>query len=195
MNEHKRVQKTKKALREAIMNLIRETPFEKITVKGICEKAKISRLTFYSYYRDKYMLIDDVFNAFREVILQECHNKNLENNPERDYVKICCNLLSSIIDEIYVYIDLVKAINQGENPYVCFAFHTFVRNTIEQLVSERIDTDLLRYPLKPAVAFICSGMTAFLWQCLTLGYDKETVHTQSETLLIKLLSEEVFLGP
>ena len=38
-------------------------PFEKITVTELCRAADVSRITFYTYYDDKYALADRLFKT------------------------------------------------------------------------------------------------------------------------------------
>ena len=45
-----RIKKTKRAIRSAFAELIKEKPMEKITVKEIAERAEINKTTFYSHY-------------------------------------------------------------------------------------------------------------------------------------------------
>lgn len=51
-----RVKRTQKAIKQALLELIEEKGFERITVKDITDRAEISRNTFYLHYEDKYDL-------------------------------------------------------------------------------------------------------------------------------------------
>lgn len=55
-----RTQYTKKTIRESFISLLKEMPLNRVTVKGICEKAHINRTTFYRYYSDAYDLLEKV---------------------------------------------------------------------------------------------------------------------------------------
>lgn len=46
--------RTKRDIKQALTELCEEMPFERVSVRLICDKAGISRQTFYQYYRDKY---------------------------------------------------------------------------------------------------------------------------------------------
>lgn len=46
-------------MKAALLELMKETDFEKITVKSICERAGVNRGTFYSHYTDIYNMLDD----------------------------------------------------------------------------------------------------------------------------------------
>ncbi len=53
MKEDLRVRKTKKALSDAFISLLKEKHFEQITINELCERAEIRRATFYKHYTDK----------------------------------------------------------------------------------------------------------------------------------------------
>ena len=48
-----RIVKTKKALIGAFSEMMREEPFEKLTVNDLCDRAGIRRATFYKHFKDK----------------------------------------------------------------------------------------------------------------------------------------------
>ena len=48
----RRVLRTRNALGDAIVSLLQEKPFDSITVQQVLDRAKVSRSTFYTHYRD-----------------------------------------------------------------------------------------------------------------------------------------------
>ncbi|MDR2795784.1 MAG: TetR/AcrR family transcriptional regulator [Spirochaetaceae bacterium] len=48
---------TRKVLADSLIELMKDKPFAKITIKELCEKADINRTTFYAHYRDQYDLL------------------------------------------------------------------------------------------------------------------------------------------
>ena len=58
--EDLRVYKTKKAIREAFLELRKTKPLEKIKVSDVCDLAMCIRATFYRYYQDIYDLNDQL---------------------------------------------------------------------------------------------------------------------------------------
>lgn len=65
------VLRTRKLIRDTLMDLIEEKGFEGVTVRNLTLNAKINRGTFYLHYRDKYDLMDNVQNE----ILHGLQNK------------------------------------------------------------------------------------------------------------------------
>ena len=53
---------TKNAYASALKKLLQQEPFEKVTVSQICEKYDLSRKNFYYHFRDKYDLVDWIFD-------------------------------------------------------------------------------------------------------------------------------------
>jgi AcrR family transcriptional regulator len=55
----RRIIRTKRALRRALIELIEERGYDGFTVNDLCKRADINRGTFYNHYRDK----DDLLNS------------------------------------------------------------------------------------------------------------------------------------
>ncbi len=68
-----RVRRTHKLLWEALMVELSEQPFEKITVKDICERAMVHRTTFYKHYEDKYSLLEKGMRQMYDALVEEWH--------------------------------------------------------------------------------------------------------------------------
>lgn len=62
MKQDRRVQYTKRALKESLMELLHEKAIEKITVKELCERADVNRSTFYVYYGSPKELLDSIID-------------------------------------------------------------------------------------------------------------------------------------
>ncbi len=55
-----RIEKTENAIKNAFIQLRSQKALEKITIKELCEKARIHKSTFYSHYQDIYELSDSM---------------------------------------------------------------------------------------------------------------------------------------
>ena len=54
---------TKRALAGALRELMAEMPFEKINVGQICERCHMNRKSFYYHFKDKYDLVNWIFDT------------------------------------------------------------------------------------------------------------------------------------
>lgn len=59
-----RIQRTRKLIRTAFIELLEEKEFHKITVHEITKRAGINRVTFYLHYKDSNDLVDSLLNGF-----------------------------------------------------------------------------------------------------------------------------------
>lgn len=70
---------TKKALASALKSLMQEMPFEKINVAQICEKCDMNRKSFYYHFKDKYDLVNWIFDSeFIPLMMNEPEYGELE---------------------------------------------------------------------------------------------------------------------
>lgn len=69
---------TKRALAAALRELMDEEPFEKIQVAHICERCDMSRKSFYYHFKDKYDLVNWIFDTEiipvvrRAIVSEQC---------------------------------------------------------------------------------------------------------------------------
>ena len=67
--ENLRVRRTRTLLRAALVDLIEERGFDRVTVGEITARAMVSRAAFYRNYRDKYHLVEQIFDEAMEPLL------------------------------------------------------------------------------------------------------------------------------
>jgi AcrR family transcriptional regulator len=65
----RRVRRTHAALREAIVELVADKGFQAVTVDHICERADVTRATFYVHFRDKEHLLSSVVDDLVDRVL------------------------------------------------------------------------------------------------------------------------------
>ena len=58
-------------LQQALILLLDEEKFERISVSKICKKASVHRSTFYSYYDNQFDLLDDAYHYLTGLFLAE----------------------------------------------------------------------------------------------------------------------------
>ena len=85
----RRVQKTRKLLQDALIELVAEKGYESITIQEILDKANVGRSTFYAHFQDKDQLLhsildrlDELFEQHKKQILDAA--KNVGKGTNRD---------------------------------------------------------------------------------------------------------------
>lgn len=61
-------------MKQAMLTLMNTIPFEKITVRLICEQAEVNRSTFYAHYTDIYDMIEQMENNLRKELMRDYPN-------------------------------------------------------------------------------------------------------------------------
>jgi AcrR family transcriptional regulator len=68
--EDRRVRRTRRLLREALLELVAEKGYDRVTVQNVIDRADVSRATFYAHFRDKDALLvsglDDLEEDLRD---------------------------------------------------------------------------------------------------------------------------------
>lgn len=67
--------KTEKLIIDTFLECVDSVGFEKTSVSMICEKALISRNTFYIHYEDKYALLNGIYAKLEETAHKKCDEK------------------------------------------------------------------------------------------------------------------------
>jgi len=67
----RRVQRTRKLLREALMDLILEVGYDTISIQDITDKANLGRATFYLHFKDKDDLLLDVIDQMMSNFMEQ----------------------------------------------------------------------------------------------------------------------------
>lgn len=74
-----RIIKTLRQIDTALLENLKEHPFQKITIDMLCKSALINRSTFYKYYEDKY----DLLERYVQRVLQDFKPDCAERNADR----------------------------------------------------------------------------------------------------------------
>jgi AcrR family transcriptional regulator len=88
-----RIQKTHLALTNTFMELLKEKPFEAITVGELCERAMVRRATFYKHFADKYEFFTFMIRGIQKKFNAETAQKADLTKPQDYYVCIVQNTL------------------------------------------------------------------------------------------------------
>ncbi len=158
----RRIHKTKNAVKKAFEELLHEKDFDRITVTEICDKADISRITFYAHYEDKFAMIDEIFSDMLDWATERYYEKQKENNPEQDIIKTFSNMSDSIFDLYEAAGSLLSEATIDKNPYLHYSFYNCTARSIETVFMHRNDRIKLKYPISQVCGFICSGFWGFI---------------------------------
>lgn len=118
---------TKRALATALRELMDELPFDKIQVAHICERCNMNRKSFYYHFKDKYDLLNWIFDT--EIITFIRHLDKVESFEQRT------EILQDICDYFYKNRNFYrKALKiEGQN-----SFSEHLREYVTPIIRSRI---------------------------------------------------------
>ena len=76
----RRVQKTRKLLQDALIELVAEKGYESVTIREILDKANVGRSTFYAHFQDKDQLLHSILDRLDELFVQ--HEKQFSETKK-----------------------------------------------------------------------------------------------------------------
>lgn len=163
-----RISRTHKMIKGALLELMDEIGFEKITVQNLTSKAMISRTTFYLHYKDKYDLLDQIENELLEGF------KNLSGNlPKGEMVTV----KGSDEKAFMLLIKIYEHVNENQQFFKLFmsnpSFHYKMNETLKQVIGIVIKENRLKIPEHYAISFIIGFHTSIMTEWLNSGM-KET---------------------
>ncbi|MGN0824739.1 MAG: TetR/AcrR family transcriptional regulator [Candidatus Coproplasma sp.] len=152
-----RIIKTRRDLRTALMLLLQNNKFDKISVSDICEKAMVNRMTFYKHYKDKYDLLNDLILNVKENIKIRVKKEYPEVNLQKDTLEFTFCLIEAVIDECLEQKTNFMAIN--DNGIVLTMISTTIEKSVTELLKEISEKHPLKYPIDILSASITGAAT------------------------------------
>lgn len=159
----RRILKTKRAIYEALVELMQKKNLNSITVTELAAAANINRKTFYTYYSTVNDVLDEVINELVSSL------KNLMYAMSEDYNMLSPQTLFAFLNTIMSDVDIVRALFTSDNGNMLF--NKLQKALQETLLKELIDNDIKmnippeQYPL--ISSFVAGGMIYVYYEWIT----------------------------
>lgn len=126
MNYEKKTELTKKQLKEALIKLLNEENFEKITISELTHEALVTRSTFYRYYDDKYELLSEIENEMIDFI----KNGRIQTIEERGHDNMfTIESVEDLFKSLESKSNIIKGLLVNEG---VFSFEMKLKKTIDE---------------------------------------------------------------
>ena len=165
----KRTLKTRRAITNALAELLSEKELRSITVQEIADIADVNRVTFYKHYLDIY----DLYDRMENDVLSELGILILgyqENNAE--------NFASGMADYIFANPEIFRMIFSAHNTGVMRnKFEKMVEGLFRVIQSEKAGTDYSDSRLSYYCGYQANGCIAILekWVCESFSQPKDFI--------------------
>ena len=169
----RRVIKTKKAIRGALMEIVEEKDLNKITMKEIAERADVDRKTVYNYYASAQDILDEIEDE--AVAELEELTRDLQYDPENP-LAVFEVLTALLVSKLEVYTHLMR---MELNSRVILKMISYLRDKVRETISRSKD-------IKPErVELVTEYVTAGLFSAYRYWFNAE------EKCSLKEFSEDV----
>lgn len=129
MSQDRRVRKTQKAIKDALISLLNKKSFGDITIQEISDMADVNRSTFYTHYLDKYDLLDQMENEkideIRSFIKGNTHfdNETFSENQLRETMEFVISSIGKHLEFYKLMFNIGKDSNLHEKLYELLTGH------------------------------------------------------------------------
>jgi len=185
----RRIQRTRQLLQDALITLILQKGYDKITVQDIIDEANVGRSTFYAHYLDK----DDLMAGAMELLREELHQHmaGTDNGDEQEAAIASLALFRHTREQHHLYkamiggkgIDIVVTVlndallahaqtyfeqverDRGQLAVPVPVVATFLAGTLQVLLTWWLDNDMPYSPERMNEMFmqlVMGGITAVI---------------------------------
>ncbi|HEU4324598.1 MAG TPA: TetR/AcrR family transcriptional regulator [Roseiflexaceae bacterium] len=177
----RRVQRTRRLLRDTLLALIVERGYEELTVQEIIDRADLGRATFYAHYRDKQDLLMDTFAGLRAVF-QSQHQSS--SSPQAGPVE---HLSLRFFRHAAEYRPLYRAMVGRQSGAM---LHSYAQHLLSEQLREHLAlfapcSGAPAVPVEVAVAYLTSALLGLLiwWLDHDLPYPPEQIDAMFRRLV------------
>lgn len=164
--QDRRVQRTRRHLREALMTLIDEKGYDVVTIHDITERADLGRTTFYLHYQSKDELFLDHHKGFAEMMQINAISREqlLNDEPQPEYVMF--------LQELNDNQDLYRTIIQAKDAdYIMLGVATQLQRNLESSL-RTIFSNEPKIPLEILTRYTINAQLSLIewWMTQRNGY-------------------------
>ena len=177
----RRIQRTRLALRTALLELIKEKGFDSVSVEEITERANLGRATFYLHYKDKEDLLLDEFREIASnrvrilseipVSIWESNKDSLELSDGRAPVMP----LLVVFEHAAQNAELYRILLRGESSQrVAGQIREIIAESINAIVQTKIQSDSPTAPMEVPVELLAAYSSGALMGSLNWWLEQGT---------------------
>lgn len=186
----RRIAKTRHAIRDALVTLIKEKGFDALTVRDIVVRANINRGTFYLHYKDKFDLLEQTETE----ILQDLQHLFLRANSIRledvHGTEQLQGLVILLLEYVKDHAELMHAVLGLQGDY---SFITRIRSMLEQNLRlgalSGLKAENFSVPREYLIAYLMHAHLGVLQSWLASGCQESTAE------MTRILFQLSFDGP
>jgi len=183
----RRVLRTRKALRSALLELIKEKGYDSIAVEEITQRANLGRATFYLHYKDKEDLLVDEFN---EIVNERARTISaipfsdwlpaLENSDHTTENKLATPLLMAF-QHVANHADLYKVLLKNEkSDRTLERIRKIISQAITEFIQKKLEDDPIPILFEVPIDLLAAYFSGGLLSCVDWWFEQDLSYTPEE---------------
>lgn len=188
----RRVQRTRKLLRDSLMALILEEGFDTLSIQDITDHANVGRATFYLHYKDKDELLLDVIDQFIADFLDQVPQLSATQWRLED-----SKVVTKLFDFAAEHYDLYRILIIGRGGITAARQ---LQNTIAKNIQDSIEIDVGKNGFTPLIPadFLANHLAGSLLAIIYWWLDNDLPYSVEEMALmfqkVSQLDRETVMG-
>jgi AcrR family transcriptional regulator len=183
----RRIQRTRKALRNALLELLKEKEYDLISVEEITQHANLGRATFYLHYKDKEDLLVDEFN---EIVNERARTiaeipfsawlPALENPDQASETKPAPPLLMAF-QHVSNHADLYQVLLRNEkSDRTLERIRKIIAQSITEFLQKKLEEDPIPILFEVPIDLLAAYFSGGLLSCVDWWFEQELSYTPEE---------------
>lgn len=169
----RRQRKTREAVFNAFINLLKSEPYSKITVQEIIDLADIGRTTFYSHFETK----DDLLNSLCTEIFDHVFSDDLKKEKTHDFSNHhdTRTMVTHVLYHLQEHMDYLPGLVSGESGEV---FMHYFKQHLRDLFSVVVPETAYQAPYDYVLNhMVCDFAETVRWWTTNTRYTPEEIST------------------
>ncbi len=189
-----RSERTKEKIIKAFITLLGSKGYEKIAINEIATKANINRVTFYTHYKDKEDLLNDIINRLQLDLSKNASNIQKNYNFSNEFQNYILALVEVLVEGIDQYRHIIYELEAQDNAVI---YYTLVNRTIEYTKKQLEEVNRitpLKYDPKYIANFIIPGLFNVIISYLDeKNYDKKEFETSLSKFINDIITSNILI--
>jgi AcrR family transcriptional regulator len=196
----RRIQRTRQALRTALLELTKEKDYDSISIEEITERANVGRATFYLHYKDKEDLLLEQFSEManeKVQLISEIPFTDWLSDPKKKRVKSneAAPLLPLLIvfQHIYDNHEFYHLLMKSENSSrIVERIRKISTDSIVKFVETKMQTDPIPLLFEVPIEFFASFFSGAFMSSINWWLEEDMRHSPEE--VAKMFRKLFFRG-
>lgn len=156
-----KISKSEDLIIRAFVKMLKETSFESIKVVELCEKAQVTKVTFYNHFKTKKELLNVLMayleNGTIEIFKEIFKSKNIEHPTVKD-------LINAVLDIYFKNEDLIISILKNDAEHTLYKeLNVLTLNSIKNAFEYFEIIDKNQVPVELVASFYSGGISNMLY--------------------------------